>query len=227
MSSDSARSPSSGAITRSADSNAVGDDRLAATQLAEHVRVLRALAGVHERDLSGSTGAAEDAARRERAPGGRRVAVERTQRQRGLLRELGRVAVVDRDPLGRAQVRLVGSAARGRLAAAGRLGHRAQAGGQATAVGVRRPRARRAAGAFASASATASAYAGAPVPGAAARVRADRVPTSRPRCVRCSQAAGDVLLEHDVEVRATEAERAHAGDPRAVGGDAPNRAARC
>ena len=102
----------------SASSNSLGDDRLAPAQVREHVRVLRALAGVEERDLARGAAAAEDAARAQRRPSGGVARLQRLQRQLGLRDEVGAVGVVDRDPLRRAQ-RLGARTAPGRGAGPG------------------------------------------------------------------------------------------------------------
>ncbi len=79
------------------------DDRLPPAQLGEHVRVLGALAGVQERHLAGTAAAAVDAARAQRRPRGGIARLQHAQRQLRLGHQVGRVGIVDRDPLGRAQ----------------------------------------------------------------------------------------------------------------------------
>ena len=81
-----------------------GDDRLRAPQLGEHVRVLRALAGVEERDLAGRAAAAEDPAALQRLPRRRVARLDRLQRGAGLGGQFAGVGVVDADPLGRGEV---------------------------------------------------------------------------------------------------------------------------
>ena len=81
----------------------LGDDRLARAQVAQHVRVLRALTREEEGDLAGRAAAAEDAAWAEGDPGRDVVALEPAQRELGFGHQLRAVRVVDREPLGRAE----------------------------------------------------------------------------------------------------------------------------
>ena len=97
-----------------------GHDRFGRSQPAEHVHVLRALAGVHECDRGGRACAAEHPTTSQHRPHRRRL--ERRQCPGGLVGQLCRVAVVDCQPLGCGQRR-----GRRRLRRRGRTGCR---GGQ-------------------------------------------------------------------------------------------------
>ena len=131
--------------TRRRSSNVSATIGSRSPQLAEHVRVLRALPGVHERHLAGGAGAAEDAAGRERVPSGRRVArrapaapARPSARARRRRRSRSRSARPRAGPPPRERD------AEARLTAAGGVGHCAQPCGQLAAVARRRARARRA-----------------------------------------------------------------------------------
>ena len=128
----------------------LGDHRLAPAQLGEHVRVLRALAGVEERHLArgcrcrGRCRARAAPARRPGCP----PASARSAELR-LRHQVGAVGVVDRDPLGRAQ-RVGRSAASDRGGGPGAPPPaRCAARWRAPPRRRRRARARRAAGGFA------------------------------------------------------------------------------
>ena len=96
----------------------LGHQRLDSAQLGEHVRVLRALAGVEEGDLARRPAAPEDAPRPQRLPDAGSVRLQRLQRRLGLRGQLAGVPVVDRQPLGRAQRRRVRGRRGGRAAGA-------------------------------------------------------------------------------------------------------------
>ena len=111
-----------------------GDDRLGAPQLGEHVGVLRALAGVEERDLAGRAAAAEDPAALQRLPRRRVAGLDRLQRGGGLGDQFAGVGVVDADALGRGEILRVRVRGRGAWRVAG-LGDGAQPRRQARLVG--------------------------------------------------------------------------------------------
>ncbi len=62
----------------------LGDDRFGGAERLQHVHVLRALAGIEERDLRRRTVSAEDALRAQRLPHGRLVGCQRLERLGGL-----------------------------------------------------------------------------------------------------------------------------------------------
>ena len=106
----------------------LGDYGLDPAQLGEHAGVLGALSGVEEGHLGRGARAAEDAAAAQRLPGGRVPGRKCLQRLAGLLCKLGRVAVVDRDPLGLPQRGLLRQGRRWRVTRGGRGLHVAQPG---------------------------------------------------------------------------------------------------
>ena len=72
----------------------------------EHIRVLRALAGIQERHLGRGTVTPEDALCAQSFPYGRLVGRQRLERLGGFLRQVGGVGIIDNDTFGRAQIRL-------------------------------------------------------------------------------------------------------------------------
>ena len=79
----------------------LGDDGFRRAQVAQHVDVLRALAGVHEGHGCGRPAAAEHTAAAQQRPHRRRR--ERRQRPAGLVGKFGRIAEVDRESFGSCQ----------------------------------------------------------------------------------------------------------------------------
>ena len=80
-----------------------GDQRLLLAKVAQHVDVLRALAGVEERDLSRCAAADEYALGAQDLPHGGVAAPQRLHRLARLGRQVARVGIVDRDPHRRAR----------------------------------------------------------------------------------------------------------------------------
>ena len=183
------------------------DDRLVRAQLGEHVDVLRALAGVEERDLRGRSAADEDALRAQQLPHRRVVGAERAGRPcrpswPGRRRRRSRSPRGSRRGQGRVRCRRGGGPPGGGLGGQRRqLGdhvgvvaaadHERRRAGGPCARRRRRPPRRRRAGAVRSS------------PGMSA-------PANDARGVGCAVPTGHVLLERHVEVRAAEAEGAHA-----------------
>ena len=186
----------------------LGDDGLAPAQLGEHVRVLRALARVEERDLAGAAAAAVDAAGAQRRPG-----------RRGCP-PAAPAAPAPPSPPGRGRRRSRSRSARARAApraraASGRGGvpgappparSRSALASPASSLGAEHERAaqrrlrRRARRAARLARSGAELDAGTATDGAIGRWSCRR--------------SGHVLLHDDVEVGAAEAERADARDAR-------------
>ena len=93
----------------------------AARSASEHIRVLRALAGIQERHLGRGTVTPEDALCAQSFPHGRLVGRQRLERLGGFLRQVGGVGIVDHNTFGRAQIRLCRRGRRGRAARLGGL----------------------------------------------------------------------------------------------------------
>ena len=176
----------------------LGDDRLGLPQAGEHVDVLRSLAGVHEGHRLGRAAAAEDAAAPQRFP--HRRLLERAERLGGLVEEFGCVAEIDRDAFRCGQVGGEGRFGRRNPVCCGLVSDGLQPLDEAGLVR------------------------GPDYEGAAqghlrfrnchrdGRRRNSEVGTDGDGSGGLTaQPAGDVLLEHHVEVRAAKTERAHAG----------------
>jgi hypothetical protein len=194
----------------------VCDHRFLLAEHLEHVDVLGALAGVEERDLARAAAAEEHPAGAQGAPHGRVAGLERLGRPAGLVGQLGGVAVVDGDAHRRAQVIGRRLPRLGRVARAGLPRHLVQTAGQGAVVGAagderaarrglagrrRRRRRRRLRG---------------------LDLRGGHVDVGERHAAHAGAAASRrVLLQHGVEVGATEPEGAHAGASDAARGRVP------
>ena len=85
-------------------SKGFGHNRLCRSKQLEHVRVLRALAGIHESDLGSGTVTAEDALCPQSFPHCRLIGRQRFERIAGFVRQFGGVGIVNGYSFGRAQV---------------------------------------------------------------------------------------------------------------------------
>ncbi|OQC41260.1 MAG: hypothetical protein BWX64_01026 [Acidobacteria bacterium ADurb.Bin051] len=177
----------------------VGHERQLLAQLGEHVRVLGALPGVEEGDLGRSAAAAEDPLRAQHPPGVGPGALERLERLLAAGGELGRGTEIDGEPLAGGEVGSGGGAGLRSLAGGGPRLQRAQALRELRDVGAAdehaAPQRHRRGGDGGR-------------PGDRRLAHHDALPRG------AGQPPRKVLLEHDVEVRAAEAERR---DPGAAG----------
>ena len=187
----------------------LGDDGVLAAQLIEHVHVLRALAGVEEGDLGRRSATNEDSLRAKHLEHRSVVRGERLQRLVGLLGEVGRVGVVDRETHGSVRQSRVGCRHRGSGSCSSVGGHRGELGHD---LGIGRPpehqrAAQRGLGRGRGRGGGGCSRSGLLWHGGGGE---------RPRGRLLLQTSWDVLLHHDVEVGATEAERADPGPAHAV-----------
>ncbi len=198
----------------------LADDRFDLAELGEHVHVLRALPGVEHRHLVSVAGAVEHPLVAQQSPRRLVAGVERGDRLGCLGGEVGGVGEVDRHPHRGAEVGLGRRARRGGRTAGGAVAQRAQPGRHRSVVGAADDdeapqrclelfRARRGRRRVCGTRCGDGRSSGGSSSRRGARRRRGRR-ADRERRTLGGEAAGHVLLEHHVEVRAAEPEGAHA-----------------